>query len=464
VGLSILLASALTTLVLLSTCGHSEKRQDNTEISGEPNDTLRVATLYSPTSYFLYREEPMGYDYELVKRFAEDTKRVLDLKVATNVNEMLSLLSSGEVDLIAYDVPVTAAFNKDVLHCGFERVSYQVLVQPKGEHQIHDVTELQGKTVYVERDSKYHHRLGNLNDEIGGGIVIKPISKDTLIADDMIEMVSSGKIPLTVVDSDIASINKTYYPDLDISMKISLDQKGSWGVRRNEDNLAESIDEWIKREDIISLREDLHKKYFEQSKNPLLENPDDNLLEYGRSKGSLSPYDAIFKKHAADTGADWRLLVAVGYVESHFMNNIVSWAGAKGVMQIMPITARAYGVSTDLLSNPDVNIKVGAKLLQTLDKSFKNKVKNQNERLKFVLAAYNSGIAHVLDAMALAEKHGYDSSRWEGNVRETLTLKSHPEYYNDPVVKYGYFRATETVEFVDKVQKAYSHYRTKAAL
>ena len=171
-------------------------------------DTLKVVTLYSPTSYFIYRDEPMGYDYTLVDSLAKQKGMVLDLQVARSLSSAIAMLDSGKVDLIAYDVPITEHYLKYVVPCGPENYTSQVLVQPKvqGQAPITDVTELVGREVYVEKDSKYLRRLNNLNDELGGGIIIHEVDGDTLITEDLIEMVSDGKIPLSVVDSDIARL------------------------------------------------------------------------------------------------------------------------------------------------------------------------------------------------------------------------------------------------------------------
>ena len=189
-------------------CGNGNNNslsESDNIIYGFP-DTLRVGTLYSPTSYFIYREEKMGYDYDMVSRLAEDKGLFLDLKVATSLNSLIQQLDSGQIDLIAYEVPITAEYRTHVLPCGNENITHQVLVQPKDSvhRRISDVTQLVGKDVYVEKDSKYQHRLQNLNDELGGGIIIHSVDKDTMITEDMIALVSEGVIPLTIVDSDIA--------------------------------------------------------------------------------------------------------------------------------------------------------------------------------------------------------------------------------------------------------------------
>ena len=326
-----------------------------------------------------------------------------------------------------------------------------MLVQPKkdGKPQITDETQLVGKEIYVEDNSKYKFRLQNLNEELGGGIVIHAIDRDTLITEDLIEMVSSGAIPLTVVDSDIARLNRTYYRDLDISLPLSFPQKSSWGVSPEKQWLADSVNAWFAQEKPKERQARLLKRYFELSKNG------DTRFNIDFSKGRISPYDHLFRKYAAEIGMDWRLLASQGYHESHFDTTCVSWAGARGIMQIMPRTARAYNLSASEITNPEANIRTATRIIKDLDKSLAKRVTDNNERLKFVIAAYNSGIAHIYDAIALAKKYGKNPQLWDGNVEAALLMKANPEYYSDPVCKAGYFRGRETVAYVREVMEFY---------
>lgn len=414
-------------------------------------DTLKVGTLYSPMSYFIYREDKMGYDYDLVSKLAIDKGSVLELTVATSLKSLVNQLDSGYIDLIAYEVPITAEYRNDVLPCGIENITHQVLVQPKSEDgsRIGDVTQLVGKDIYVESDSKYQHRLQNLNEELGGGIHIHSINRDTLITEDLIAMVSDGIIPLTIVDSDIARLNKTYYKDLDITMEISFPQRASWGVSPTKQWLADSINEWFTQEQPKKTQAWLLKRYFELSKNEL------SSSNYKFRGGQISPYDNLFKKYAKEIDWDWRLLAAQGFSESRFDTTVVSWAGAKGIMQIMPSTARAFGLTAEQIANPEANIATAVKILKSLNKSLEKYVPDKDERLKFVIGAYNSGIAHVYDAIALARKYGKNPTIWDGNVSDALLMKSKPEYYNDPVCKYGYFRGRQTTTYVNEVMNFY---------
>ena len=457
---------AVATMLAASVAGCKSRKADGAEVEQpeverELPDTLRVATLYSPTSYFLYRDQEMGYDYSLVTQWAQEKGMVVDLTVAPSMGRMIELLDSGMVDLAAYEIPVTAEYKQQVVACGPEYVTTQVLVQPlkDGKPEITDETQLIGRDVYVEAGSKYDYRLRNLDSELGGGIHIHEVDRDTLITEDLVGMVSDGTIPLTVVDSDIARINKTYYRDLDVSLPLSFPQKASWGVAPGNEWLADSVNAWFLQEAPKRRQAELLKRYFELGKNggDGLSGP----LSLDLSKGKISPYDDIFKDTGAAYGWDWRMLAAIGYAESGFNNHLVSWAGARGLMQIMPRSAMAYGLSLDKIEDPKANIEAAGRILSDLDRSLARKVPDRRERLKFVIAAYNSGIGHIYDAIALAGKYGRDTQVWDGNVEQALLMKANPEYYSDPVCRNGYFGGRHTVAYVRKVSGLYESFKQK---
>ncbi|MCM1522480.1 MAG: transporter substrate-binding domain-containing protein [Muribaculaceae bacterium] len=451
------IAATASVLISLSSCGW--KGSDTNAGGGNHKfpDTLRVATLYSPESYFIYRGQEMGYDYELVTTMAADKGISVKLEVAPSLSRAIEMLDSGIVDLIAYEVPVTAEYKEKVVACGPENITTQVLVQPRrGEAElITDVTDLVGKDVYVEADSKYEARIENLNEELGGGIRIHNVDRDTLITEDLIAMVSDGQIPLTIVDSDIARINKTYYNDLDITLPLSFEQRSGWAVAPDKKWLGDSIDAWLNIDAHRSEQAQLLKRYFELSKNE----PDNPRFNPQGSR--VSPFDHLFKQYAAEYDWDWKLLASQAYVESKFDSTAVSWAGARGLMQIMPRTAKGYGQTAKSVMKNDVAIETALKLLRDLDKQLKSKVPDENERKKFVIASYNSGLAHVLDAIALAKKYGLNPQKWDGNVAKAILWKSNPRYYKDPVVKFGYSRGRETYDYVNRVYSYYSKAKTK---
>lgn len=434
---------------LISNC-HSNHGSGNNH--GNDLDTLKVVTLYGPTSYFDYRGEIMGIDYENVRRFAEDEGMVLEIKPLNSIQDLINSLKNGEAHLAAYPIPSIAEYNSEVLHCGHKEITRQVLVQRSGSQKIIDVTQLIGKNIYVEKNSKYFYRLENLNEELGGGINILTLDSDTIATDDLIQMVNSGDIDYTVADSEIASLYQPSFPALDISLAISTDQAASWAVAADLDSLAAKIDRWENRTHSPEFVKSIYKRYYDRA---LIEDFDSNLsyfkkLNLSKNK-TVSKYDPLFKNYASVAGYDWRLLAAIAFCESNYNPSVQSRFGARGLMQVMPSTAKAVGVDPNSLTSPEFNVKAAAKIIKNLDNSFINKIQDPEERLKFVVAAYNSGLGHIYDAMAIAEKVGLDPQKWTGNVSIAALMKSRPEYYNDPVVKHGYFRGRETVDFVDHV-------------
>lgn len=415
---------------------------------------LIVLTLYSSTSYFIYRGQDMGFQYELSEQFAKSLGINLKIKVAKNVHDLIEKLLAGEGDLIAYNLPITKEWKDSLIYCGEEVITHQVIVQRTNGRTkpLKDVTELIGKDIYV-KPGKYYDRLVNLDKELGGGINIHKVTNDSITVEDLITQVSQGKISYTVADNDVAQLNTTYYPHLNISLSISFDQRASWAVRRNCPQLAAAANKWHEENMTSPAYTASMKRYFEISKaiphSPIL-----SLRE-----GKISHYDHLFKKYAPEINWDWRLLASLAYTESNFDSTAVSWAGAKGLMQLMPTTARAMGVPPGKEHNPEENIKAAVKYIAATARSFS--AVPPEERLNFVLASYNSGIGHVLDAMALAEKYGKNKYIWRDNVENFILLKSNEEYFTDPVCKNGYFRGIETYNFVRDITLRFEQYKKK---
>lgn len=434
------------------------KNYDSTHNHGKDLDTLKVVTIYGPTSYFDYRGEPMGIEYENIRRFAEEEGMVLEITTVKNIQDLIKKLKDGDAHLAAYPIPSIAEYNKEVLHCGPTEISTQVLLQKDGKNKIKDVTELVGKDIYVEKDSKFQYRMQNLNDELGGGMNIIPLEGDTIETADILKLVNEGKIEYAVVDSQIASLYKKAFPDIDASLKLSTDQSSSWAVGLGLDSLAAKINRWENSTHSSEFVKEIYKRYYDST---FSENFDSSLSYFKKlnlSKGkSVSNYDQLFKKYAGASGYDWRLLAAIAYCESRFNPSVESKFGAYGLMQVMPSTAEAVGIERGNLGNPDANILAAAKIIAKMDKALAKKVEDPEERMKFVVASYNSGLGHIYDSIALAEKHGLDPQKWTGNVGISALMKSRPEYYNDPVVKNGYFRGRETVDFVDHVTSIYNY-------
>ncbi|MFU8843704.1 MAG: transporter substrate-binding domain-containing protein [Bacteroidales bacterium] len=425
---------------------------------------LVATTDYNSTNYFIFRGEPMGYQYELLKAFAKYMGVKLELKINNDLQKSIQCLNKDKCDIIALGLTITRERQKLVEFTEPIGQTRQMLVQRKPDkwrsmatadeierHLIRNQIDLGGKSVHVKKHSIYVQRLNNLAEEIGQHIEV--IEHPDASIEELISMVAGGSIDFTVCDEHIARVNQKFYPDVDVQTAISFPQNIAWAVKKGDHGLLDSINAWLikykKKPEYIFL----YEKYFKNSRTVNIARSD----YFSLTGGKISPFDEIIKRYSQIIDWDWRLLASLIYQESRFIPEARSWAGAFGLMQLMPHTAEKYGV--DSLSPPEEQIRAGVSFIKLLDKQFEDKIEDKEERTKFVLASYNAGIAHVYDARRLAEKYDKDPNKWDENVDYYLLNKSNPKYYNDSVVKYGYCKGDETYQFVQDVLYWYDHYK-----
>jgi membrane-bound lytic murein transglycosylase F len=454
-------------ILTFASCSFQNPRNDKVTSLEQDLETIKkkgritIITDYSSTDYFIYKGQPLGFQYEMLQQLANHLSVRLDVRVGRSLNESFDLLRAGEADLIAQNLTITRDRQSFVDFTEPLMQSYQVLVQRKPENWqklsdkeiqtslITNPVDLKGRTVYVMRGSAFVNRLQNLSGEIGGHINVIQVDESI---EQLIYLVSIGEIPLTVCDNMIATVNSTYYPNLDIGTPLSLQQNMAWAVRKGSTTLLQELNNWIG--DFTQTRKYRHiyARYFENKKSASMIESD----FYAINTGIISPYDQYIRQYSQQLGWDWRLLASMIYQESRFKNDVTSWAGARGLMQLMPTTARRFGV--DSVSSPREQIRGGTEFILWLNRQFSD-ITDPDERIKFILAAYNIGPGHIIDARNLARKNGADPDVWDGNVASFMLSKAEPKYYNDPVVKHGFCRGTETFRYVTEVLERYEHYK-----
>lgn len=313
-----------------------------------------------------------------------------------------------------------------------------------------ELLQLNKKTIHLRSGSVYKMQLEAIQEKFQLDIDIVEVQESS---ESMVDKVMSGEIDYTVVDNDIALVNATYYDDIDVSLEISEVSEVSWALRNNSPDLLEEINEWIEEGKESSYFAILYSKYFLNKKNSYFRN---NSAFSSISGDKISVYDDIIKKGANELGWDWRLLAALIYKESRFDTAAVSYAGAQGLLQLMPVTLERFGVTDS--SDPLESLMAGVRFLKYLDKFWMERVPDSNERIRFILASYNVGHGHVEDAWRLALKFGKDTQHWS-NVAYYLEKKSQREFYQDPVVKSGYAKGHVAVSYVREVLSLYESYR-----
>ena len=229
------------------------------------------------------------------------------------------------------------------------------------------------------------------------------------------------------------------------------DSSGAWAVKMTSVELKDALNEWYS----AGLDKKAEKEMTAIASNRYIRRTR-HASFFSKNKGVVSGYDMLFLKASKICGWDWKLIASQCYQESSFDPEAVSWAGARGLMQIMPSTASAMGVSVAELFNPEINIMTAAKYIKQLERRFGN-VSHALERKKFVLASYNGGYAHVQDAMNLARKYGRNPYSWN-DVSYFILHLSEPKFYRDPVVKSGYMIGCETCKYVNNIMERWGGY------
>jgi len=220
---------------------------------------LIAITGYNAYSYFIYKGQPMGYEYELLKRLTADLNLELDVRIVHGLNEMIEALNNGDGDLIAFNLTVTKDRTKAVAFTEYHTLTPQVLVQRKPDNwrqmKMHQITrtlirspvDLIGIPITVRKASSHVMRLKNLSNEIGADLNIIEAPAD-VTSGELITMVANKEIDYTIADKNVAELYSGYYPILDIKYEISLPQRIAWAVRKNSPKLLDTINEWLRKE------------------------------------------------------------------------------------------------------------------------------------------------------------------------------------------------------------------------
>ena len=428
-------------------------------------DTIRqrgkliAITHNNTTGYFIYKGLPMGIHYDMLKRLSKRMHLDLELVVVDDIPESIRMINSGEADILATDLTFTKTRADSInftLPIGYNR---QVIVQRRKNYRkkndkapyLKRALDLDGKTIYAQKGSIFIDELKHVQEITGSDFTIVEDSIHT--QEELVLMVSRGLIDYTACDERVAKANQGFVGNLDYHIALSVEQRLCWAVPPGADSLKMYINDWLKTFTKSTTYAVLNKKYFNTMHSSFYKDSR-NLPKRG---GRLSPYDRIIKKEAKRLGWDWRLLASMIYQESRFNPKTVSWAGAKGLMQLMPTTAERFNLKDPF--NPKENIRAGVDFLLWIEKQFKEGGISEEEKIKFMLASYNVGLGHVFDARKLAQKYGKDYNKWTESADTFIILKANPKYYHDPVVKHGYCRGSETYEYVRIIMERYEDYK-----
>jgi membrane-bound lytic murein transglycosylase F len=448
-------------MLLFTTChkGSSEKFVYGLDLEQiKKRGKIVAVTDFSPMNYFIYRGQPLGYQYELLQEYANSIGMKIELVVSKDLDNTMKMLRTGQADIIALNYTVTNERKKMVEFTVPHSRTRQVLVQRIPDTEgvagtglpIRDLSYLSADhiTIAVQKSSAAARRLKHLADEMGDSLEVKEMPLDD---EELVEMVATGEIDFAVCDENVAMVCQTYYSNIDCETPVSFSQNLAWAVRKDSPELLTSLNSWMEQFRKTAQFAVIYNKYFQNPRVSEMMSSDYFVTRTGR----ISEYDELLKKYSEKVNWNWALLASVVYQESHFNPRARSWAGAYGLMQLMPSVIEYFGNKD--ASSPEKNIATGVKLIGWIDQQLDSRI-DKNDRIKFILAAYNIGYGHVEDAIRLAEKYGRDPHKWDNNVAYFLARKNKPQYYKDPVVRNGYCKGSLAVRYVDEVLARYDHY------
>lgn len=409
---------------------------------------LIVLTRNNGHCYYIYQDKKMGFEYDLAKAFAD----YLGVKLKIRVTEWESLIDEilkGKGDIIAASMTVTP-LRQDVVDFSNEYLSVQQrIIIHKESTWVKEIKDLKGKIIHVRRGTSYQERLNGLNEE---GFEIEIKEHDDVPTEELIRQVAKKEIEITVADSNIALLNRRYYPDIQIAFPIEEPQSLAWAAKKGEKALLDKINNFFETIKSDGTFAKIYEKYYAGVE---IFDYLDLKKFHERIETRLPKYEGIIKKTAKKYGFDWRLIAAMIYQESHFDEKARSYTGVRGIMQLTLPTAEEMGVSDRL--NPEESIVAGVRYLKKLHKKYE-KVEGR-DRILINLASYNVGHGHILDAQKLALQMGLDPYKWS-SLEKTLPLLRFKKYYEKS--KNGYCRGTEPVRYVNRILTYYEILKRKA--
>ncbi|MGH9391669.1 MAG: transglycosylase SLT domain-containing protein, partial [Vicinamibacteria bacterium] len=320
----------------------------------------------------------------------------------------------------------------------------------RAAEKVASVYELRGRTVHVWKSSSHYQTLLGWIPNVGP-FAIEPIPEN-MEYEEILDRVGSGEYPLAVVDSLVLEAELPHRDDVEAAFSLSAGQPQpiAFALRPGNPKLQEFLDGFAS-ELVGSLElNDARDRYFRKSRGL-----DRKRAKDAKGGGRLSPYDEILKRHSERYGLDWRLMAAQAYQESLFDPDAESWAGAKGLFQLLPSTGLELGF--DNLSDPETGIEAGVHYMHRILERIEPRVPLKH-RLRFALAAYNAGFGHLKDARRLAAEEGLDPDKWFGHTEKAMLWLSQPRCYQR--ARHGYARGSETVRYVSEIQNRYDHYVT----
>lgn len=426
---------------MLNGCGKPPTTLERIQEQG----VLHVITRNSPSTYFQDRNGNTGFEYELVKRFANQLGVELKIETADNIEQLFTRLADEQGPVLAAAALIStperlthARFSDPYLEVSSQVIYHRSNKRPKQpKHLIgHSLLVLKG-SIHADNLSALKADLPALNYDVS----------DQVESVDLLRMVDEKQIDLTLVNSNQVAMNQVYFPNIRVAFTLQDTHQQRWAIAAGDDvSLLNEINRFLANAKQSGLLQRLTERYYGHV---------DTLGYVGaysfarHLQQRLPSYEAAFRDAAKKHAVDWRLLAAMGYQESHWLPTATSKTGVRGLMMLTQRTAKAMGVSDRL--DPKQSIQGGARYIAYLISQLPDSI-HEADRIWFALASYNVGMGHLEDARKLTEAEGLDPNKWL-DVKTILPRLAQKQWYSK--TRYGYARGGEPVHFVNNIRRYY---------
>lgn len=421
-------------------------QKNNQKVKVQPvventSDTIHALLFYHASDYFVYRGTPIGFLYDMLNIMAEDLDKTIIIHIENDPEKAFLTCFTPQYDLVAMDVNKHKPFTAYLTFSEPHSFSYPVLISNKKTK----ISDSCTNKIYIPSQFPVEITLDDVSPQTQWDFIYSEHNS----TEDLFEQLDEDSIKFAAADYNMAVSLLPFYPKLHIVGRIGSDFDREWVLNPNNHQLNKSINQWIKKFKKTAKYESLCKRYLTVS-SPVIQ------YSFGKNnKKSISPYDAIIKRYCDKYHIDWRFVCSIIFQETRFNLGMVGIGGSFGIMQMMPETAENYGISDT--SSVDDQIRVGVKHIASLYRRYE-KIPNEDDRLYVTAASYNAGSGHLQDAIALCTKHNPDSTLSWSLISHYLRLKSQKEYYNDPVVRCGYYPGNHSIGYAKAVMDRYHAY------
>ena len=429
------------TVLTLSACNDSRTHLDQILERGE----LRVVSRQGLTTFYQRTAHEMaGFEYELVKHFADELNVKLKIIIPESLGDMLRMLEHGEADIAAAGLTVTAERQQRMRFGPVYHEVTQQLIYRNGSRRPRNIAQLGNGQLEVLADSSHVEHLAALKNEVPE---LTWIENDDIDTTGLLELLQLELIDYTIADSNEMSATRGLYPELRVAFDVSDPQALAWGLKKGPDvSLYREVINYFENIEENGFLDRMIERYYGHIRR--FDYVDSRAINR-RVLTHLPEYQDWFTEAGEEYDFDWRLLAAVAYQESHWNPEAVSNTGVKGLMMLTRATAEEMGV--DDREDPEQSIKAGAAYLDLMRKRLPERIM-EPDRTWMALAAYNIGQGHLEDARRLTQMNGGNPDRW-ADVRENLPLLSQKEWFDK--TRYGYARGGEPVRYVANIRRYY---------